>query len=312
MNRKADIADYSESGWSPKVALDLVRLPALMDLTAGSRDLTVALIDGPVALDHPEITAQTIWSLSQSKRARCARPDSFACTHGTYVAGLLHGTRDGGVPGICPGCTLVVRPIFTEARDVTQSAGVPNATVTELALALREVIDNGARVVNLSVGVTEAALRTEPALNEALEQASRRGVIVIAAAGNQSTLGGSAITRHPWVIPVVGCDRHGRVLARSNLGASIGRHGLAAPGHEITSLAASGGHATFSGSSAAVPFVTGTVALLWSVFPRASPAQIHRAVTGRPDRVRSVIPPLLDAWAAYRALAPARMGAIAT
>jgi subtilisin family serine protease len=92
-----------------------------------------------------------------------------------------------------------------EAAEAPHNAGVPNATVTELAAALLEVIEIGGRVVNLSVGVTEAALRTLPALNQALEQASRRGVIVVAAAGNQGTLGSSAITRHPWVIPVVGC-----------------------------------------------------------------------------------------------------------
>jgi subtilisin family serine protease len=213
--------------------------------------------------------------------------------------------------GICPGCALVVRPIFSEAAEAPHNAGVPNATVTELASALLEVIEIGARVVNLSVGVPEAAVRTLPALNQALEQASRRGVIVVAAAGNQGTLGSSAITRHPWVIPVVGCDRDGKVLAFSNLGASTARHGLAAPGREIKSRAAYGGHARFSGSSTAVPFVTGTVALLWSVFSRASPSEIHLAVTGSRARKRSVIPPPLDAWAAYRALAPGNMGVVA-
>jgi subtilisin family serine protease len=141
-----------------------------------------------------------------------------------------------------------------------------------------------------------------------LEQAARRGVIIVAAAGNQGTLGSSAITRHPWVIPIVGCDRYGQVLAQSNLGASIGRHGLAAPGHKITSLAASGGHATFTGSSAAVPFVSGTIALLWSVFQRASAAQLHLAVTGSMARRRSVSPPLLDASAAYAALEATKLG----
>ena len=49
---------------------------------------------------------------------------------------------------------------------------------------------------------------------------------MVAAAGNQGTLGSSAITRHPWVIPVVACDLRGRPMNESNLGSSIGRRGL--------------------------------------------------------------------------------------
>jgi subtilisin family serine protease len=307
MDHKIYLPERPETAWSPEAALRLVKLPLLMDITAGVPDVAVALVDGPIALDHPELTLQNIRPLNQSKRDTCAKPESFACTHGTHTGGLLFAKRDGPVPGICPGCSLVVRSIFSEAANVPQNAGVPNATVSELAAALLEVIKIGARVINLSVGVTEAALRTERALNQTLDFASRRGVIVIAAAGNQGTLGSSAITRHPWVIPVVGCDRHGKPLEVSNIGASIGRYGLAAPGDEITSLAASGGHARFSGSSAAVPFVSGTVALLLSMFPRVSSARIHSAVTRSVARKRSVIPPLLDAYASYRALKPTNM-----
>jgi hypothetical protein len=53
----------------------------------------------------------------------------------------------------------------------------------------------------------------------------------------------------------------------------------------------------------AAPFVTGTVALLWSEFPRASAATVRAAVTGaRGMRRTTVVPPLLDAWAAYEVL----------
>ncbi len=86
-----------------KQPLRLVRLPALMDITVGVPEITVALIDGPIALDHPDLTAQNIRSLNQNKRDQCAKPESFACTHGTYVAGLLNAKRDSAVPGICPG-----------------------------------------------------------------------------------------------------------------------------------------------------------------------------------------------------------------
>jgi subtilisin family serine protease len=131
----------------------------------------------------------------------------------------------------------------------------------------------------------------------------RRGVIVVAAAGNQGTLGSSAITRHPWVIPVVACDLRGRPMNESNLGSSIGRRGLTAPGDAITSLSAEGQPLTLGGTSVAVPFVTGTVALLWSEFPAATAAQIKLAISqASAPRRASVVPPLLDAAAAYQIL----------
>jgi subtilisin family serine protease len=165
------------------------------------------------------------------------------------------------------------------------------------------MIDAGAWIINLSVGLPEPGLRTEHALEEALRAAAQRGVIVAAAAGNQGRLASSVITRHPWVVPVVACNRAGQVLGPATLGASIGRHGLTAPGEEIASLAAVGGYGRFSGSSAAVPFVSGTAALLWSLFPRAGPAELRRALTGSAAGRHSVAPPLLDAGAAYAALA---------
>ena len=301
-------AGRNETGWNPEATLRLVRLPVLMQRTAGTASVAVGLIDGPIALNHSDLVGENLRVLDQSGGGTCTKPESTACAHGTYVAGILRAKRDSLVPGICPGCTLLIRSIFSEAAEVSANNGVPNATIGELAAALREVIEAGARVVNLSAGLAEAATRAEPALDQALELAARCGVIIVAAAGNQGMLGSSAITRHPWVIPVVGCDRHGQVLAQSNLGASIGRHGLVAPGHDITSLAALGGHATFSGSSAAVPFVTGAIALLWSIFPRASAAQLRLTITGSMTRRRSVTPPLLDASAAYSALEPAKEG----
>ena len=303
-----DITGRASAGADPEAVLCLAGLPSLMALTAGAPDVTVALIDGPVALDHPDLAVESIRVLPGPNLSTCAKPEGIACTHGTYVAGILHAKRDSAVRGLCPGCTLLLCPIFSETAAIPETGGMPSAAVPELAAALHEVIEAGAWIVNLSVGLAEVSSRAEPALDRALEHATGRGVIVVAAAGNQGMLGSSAITRHPWVIPVAACDAHGRALAQSNLGASIGRNGLMAPGHEIKSLAASGGHATFSGSSAAVPFVAGAIALLWSVFPGGSAAQIRLAITGGLARRRSVTPPLLDAWAAYRALEPVNFG----
>jgi subtilisin family serine protease len=123
------------------------------------------------------------------------------------------------------------------------------------------------------------------------------------AAGNHGTLGSTVLTRHPWVVPVVAYDLRGRPLGHSNLGNSIGRHGLGAPGDRITSLGSAGQPLTLAGTSAATPFVTGAVALLWSAFPTATAAEIQYAVVhAAAPRRTTVVPPLLDAWAAYWAL----------
>jgi subtilisin family serine protease len=180
---------------------------------------------------------------------------------------------------------------------------MPSATPEELAAAIRDCVNAGARVINLSLGLTRPSINGERALEEAFDQALARGVIVVAAAGNQGTLGSSAITRHPWVIPVVACDDRGRPTNDSNLGGSIGRRGLSALGAGVTSLAVEGEPLTLGGTSVAAPFVTGAIALLWSEFSGASAAQIKLAVTqGSMRRRTSVVPPLLDVEAAYRAL----------
>ncbi len=144
---------------------------------------------------------------------------------------------------------------------------MPSASPEELATAIAEVMDAGAAVINLSAALAQPSSRGERLLHLVLDDAARRGVLVVAAAGNQGTVGSSAITRHPWVIAVIGCDPEGRPTRESNLGSSIGRRGLAAPGQNITSLGTNGKLQISGGTSAAAPFVTGAIALLWSEFP---------------------------------------------
>jgi subtilisin family serine protease len=180
---------------------------------------------------------------------------------------------------------------------------MPSATPAELAAAIIETVDAGARVLNLSVALAQPSMGAQRDLEDALDYTASRGVIPVAAAGNQGMLASSAISRHPWVIPVAACDLQGKPLSESNLGSSIGRRGLSAPGDNITSLGADGKPLTFGGTSAATPFVTGTIALLWSEFLTATAAEVRFAVTQAYGRRRNtVVPPVLDAWAAYQVM----------
>jgi len=286
--------------------LDLVGLVPLMTKTSGRPEIVVGLLDGPVDTTHPDLSAASVRGVPGGCPAACTREDSTACRHGTFVAGLLAGARGGGAPGICPGCTFLVCPIFLEAPGLSESPEVlPSTAPAELAAALIACVNAGACVLNVSAAFAQPAMREERELAAALDYAARRGVLVVVAAGNQGMLGGSALTRHPWVIPVAACDLSGRPLALTNLGHGIGRRGLSAPGVGVTGLGREGGSLRSGGTSVAAPFVTGAVALLWSLFPAAPAAALKLAAThgsGGGHR-RGVSPPLLDAWAAYHALA---------
>jgi len=286
--------------------LELVKLTPLMERTSGRPEIMVGLIDGPVFMNHPDLVSENIREIPGKLHGFCTQASGAACMHGTFVAGILCAKRNSVAPAICPNCTLLVRPIFAETTP--QNGQVPSTTPEELAAAIIECGKAGARMLNLSLALAQPSSKGERELEQALDHAARHGVIVVAAAGNQGAVGSSAITRHPWVIPVVAYDLQGRPTSESNLGSSIGRRGLGAPGDNVTSLGSQGKPLTLGGTSVAAPFVTGTMALLWSEFPAATAAEIRFAVTrAYAARRTTIVPPLLDAWAAHQGLVNGRV-----
>lgn len=272
-----------------------------MQITTGRAETRVALIDGPVATGHPELSSANLIEVANQTGGSCKLANSAACRHGTFVAGILAAKRGSEAPAICPACTLLVRPIFPETTPA--NSPVPSATPDDLAAAIIECVNAGAHVINLSAAIQDPTWRGERRLNEALNYAAQSGVIVVAAAGNQGSVGSSVITRHPWVIPVTASDLMGRSLSYSNVGNSIGRRGLSAPGTGIISLDVSGRTNTFVGTSAAAPFVTGAIALLLSVFPNAKATVVKQVITAPVGTRRTtVVPPLMNASAAYQAM----------
>jgi subtilisin family serine protease len=194
--------------------LDLVKLTPLMELTSGRSELKVGLIDGPIFMNHPDLMSRNIHQVP-GKSGACTKASSIACLHGTFVAGILSAKRNSMAPAVCPSCTLLVHPIFAET--VQEGAHMPSATPNELASAIVECIDNGARVLNLSVALARPSSNGERILEEALDYAAKHGIIIVAATGNQGAVGSSSIIRHPWVIPVAASDNKGRPISLSNL-----------------------------------------------------------------------------------------------
>jgi subtilase family protein len=131
-------------------ALDLVHLPQPIEITAGRSDIMVGLIDGLLAIDHPDFAGNNIRKVQGT--SVCARTASAACLHGTLVAGVMCAKRGSVAPAICPicpKCTFLARSVFKETNQANFQA--PNAPAEELAAAILACMKAGVRVLNLSL-----------------------------------------------------------------------------------------------------------------------------------------------------------------
>ncbi len=277
--------------------LQLINLQQLMEVTSGSPEIAIAIIDGPVDTTHPAFEGTNLQAAAQPG---CQSVTSLACYHGTFIAGMLGAQRSSEAPAICPDCSFFLRPIFCEE---TSSQACPKVTPQDLADALKEALGAGVNIINLSLGLAAPRLLEATELQNLFAEAANQGTLIVAAAGNLKHIGPIPLFNHHWVIPVAACDAQGHLAPGSNIGLSVGRRGLLAPGKDILSTASGGGYQRMSGTSVAVPFVTGTLALLWSQFPHLSASQLRRTILQQsPGSRRSIKPPLLNTASSLRSL----------
>ncbi|MET0765320.1 MAG: S8 family serine peptidase [Blastococcus sp.] len=272
-----------------------------MRRTRGSADIRIALLDGPVDRGHRYLQGADI---VPARRVPHESVSAITAAHGTFLAGLLVGQDRSSSPSICPECTLVVRPIYGEG-----GSRHPRATPDELADALVEAVDAGARLIQVSAAIGRPSLVESRELTSAFDDARSRGVIVVAATGNNGSLGTSMITRDAAVLPVTGCDLALRPLRSSTTAPSIGRRGLAAPATQVRSLAPGDGTALMGGTSVAAGLVVGALALLWSARPQARRDELLGAIREWRTSGPHLFPPPLHAERAWAALCRRPIGA---
>ena len=82
--------------------LEVVKLTAPMQSTSGRPEIVVALIDGPVLMDHPDLSNCNIRQISGNSNGSCSQANSVACMHGTFVAGILAARAEPRL--LYPGC----------------------------------------------------------------------------------------------------------------------------------------------------------------------------------------------------------------
>jgi hypothetical protein len=251
-------------------------LEGLWGQTLGDPRVRVAVLDGPADLAHPALAGvELLWREGPAP----SRPDGGpACRHGTRVASILFGRHGGPVPGVAPGCSGVLVPVFESVEADTFRA----CSQLDLARALTEAVLAGAHVINVSGGQFSPSGTAHPLLADVVADCARRGVLVVAAAGN----GGCECPHVPaaldGVLAVGAMDASGEPLAFSNWAAPYAGRGVLAPGEHVLAAVPGGGREWVRGTSYAAALVSGVAALLLSL-------ELRRGQRPDPPLVRAAI-----------------------
>jgi thermitase len=200
------------------------------------KGVTVALLDSGVT-DHPSLKNVSVTHVDLVN-------DGLEFNgHGTAMASLIAGD-DALISGVSPAASIL------DVR-VADSAGMSNTSL--LSSAIVYAADSGAPIISISLGSN----RWSPVLEQAVRYAMSKGVVVIAAAGNDGINGLSYPAGISGVVSVGAVDAAGKQAQFSNSGAGIT---LVAPGVGIVSAYANGTTVIGSGTSQATAIVSGTAA----------------------------------------------------
>jgi subtilisin family serine protease len=255
--------------------------------------VTVAVVDGGVDDRNPDLRAGPGVAAIVPRRVGFVAGQALtASTHATLVAGIIGAHTGNGVAiaGVAPRVRILDLQVVH--RGPARQGEIDER---DEAAAIRYAVAHGARVINLSLGAGRNPNDPEadafsPIEAAAVREAVRKGVLVVAAAGNEGDVWANWPAALPHVMCVAASDRDRRIADFSNRDPR--RIDVAAPGDGVislvpTRLAASGvstdapggdgiiaGDGTVRGTSFAVPHVTAAAALLFSLRPSLRASQV--------------------------------------
>ncbi len=273
-----------------------IRSKEAWQITKGSKKIIVAIIDTGADINHPDLK-ENIWQNLSEIPNNGMDDDGNGFVddfhgwnfvshnsdltdnhgHGTHISGIV-GAKGDKALGVAPEVSLMILKYFDPKNPGSDS-------VAQAISAMKYAIKMGANIINFSAGGPYFSEEEYAVLKEANE----KGVLVIAAAGNEKNNSDvinffPADYALPNILSVTAIDESRQILNSSNYGERT--VDIAAPGRDIYSTLPKGNYGRLSGTSQATAFATGVAALLMSDVTRAwTPEKIieHLVRTGEPE-----------------------------
>ncbi|MFF5206865.1 S8 family serine peptidase [Streptosporangium sp. NPDC000396] len=275
----ADVRD--EQRW----VLETMNVEQAWKVTRGA-GVTVALVDSGVDGDVAELRGKVVYGPDMGS-VKLDRDRPAAGWHGTAMASLIAGAGNGkgGLLGIAPEVRILSLPLVLQKKEgdgsISPDVDVRTPNDSPLARAIRYAVNHGAKVVSMSLG----AYGPHKAEREAVSYALSRGVVLVAAVGNDgdSEYASNNATSF-WNFPagysgVIGVGavdsaRKPALFSSDNLSVLV-----SAPGVNVPVVVPGGGYGSSEGTSSATALVAGVVALIKAKYPDIPPYMVSRALT---------------------------------
>jgi subtilisin family serine protease len=236
--------------------LSKLHVPEAHRLATGAA-VPIAIIDNGIDVSHPELAG-----VIAGRFDAFDRPEP-AAHHGTGMAGAI--AAHARLTGVAPQARILAVRAFAAAPASQE------ATTVTILRGIDWAIAHGARVINMSF-----AGPRDPEVAAALEAAAKRGIVLVAAAGNAGPKSPPLFpAADPNVIAVTATDADDNLFIHSNRGRHIA---VAAPGVDILVPAPGGTYQFSTGTSVSSALVSGIAALLLELNPRLSPQALKKVM----------------------------------
>ncbi|MDQ0417745.1 subtilisin [Croceifilum oryzae] len=249
------------------------------------KGIKIAVIDTGIDSEHPAIKPNFRGGVN------ILSPSSTPMDyngHGTHVAGTISGrSSEMGIIGVAPKASIYAVKAFNRKGS---------ANLSDLLTAINWCIENNMNVINMSFGMEKVS----ESLRHAIQVAHKKGIVMIAASGNQGLNGRIDYpARFPETIAVMSVSMDNGISSFSNRGKGVD---VAAPGEKIPSAWLNQTKKEMSGTSMAVPHVSGIVALILGLDNTLNPEQIRYLLLRTSRRIEAEDIGLVNAVQACKSL----------